>query len=122
MTEHGEVQRDEQDEELALRLIEAWVGSLGDDEDGEATGEMIDLLEVIPANEPYDEQYERDPRLRSLFGLIANLNAMMVRYGAAETEPEHLLVLNAFNEAMRLLAAELSERGYHIKVPEVTLP
>jgi hypothetical protein len=116
MTEHDEDRRDEQDEELALRLVEAWIGSLGDDGDGEATGEMIDLLEVIPADEPCDESYGRDPRLRSLFGLIAALNAMMERYGGSETGQELLIVLNAYNEAMRLLAAELSARGYQISV------
>jgi hypothetical protein len=100
-------ERDEQDEELATRLVEAWLGSLEDDEDGEATAEMIDLLEQLPAD---DEPYDNDPRLRSLFGLIGCLSGMLERY--YETTEEHQLVLDAFTDAMRLLASQLERRAH----------
>jgi hypothetical protein len=105
----------ESDEQMALALVRAWGESLGDDADGEAAAEFNDLLQDLP---PDSEPYDDDPRLRSLFGLIGGLNYLLER--AYETDAEHHLVYDAFTDAMRLLAASLSERGRQVDLPDVS--
>jgi hypothetical protein len=107
------------DEQLASKLVNAWrefLVTIRDDIDdgGEGLGEFIDLLQELP---PDSEPYDEDPPLRSLFGLIGGLNWLLNR--AYETEAEHQLVQDAFADAMRLLAATLSERGHQIELPDV---
>jgi hypothetical protein len=99
-------------ESFALQLIGAWGGSLGADEDGEAAAEMIDLLDELDST-PDDD----DPRLTSLFGLIASLHELLQQ--GYETSAEHQVVLDAFTATMRLLAAELADRGHQVDVPDV---